>query len=200
MLGCEICARNFKDSLYELSNCYPELDYPHINMYYKNFVKLKTEKIKCGLMKDIICHIVEIEDAFERNELPYDFIEGYRCVHCVMCEESVHVSHVFIDYLYDTLCRFIIENIEIFKFMETYHNIEYEDFRKNLKWLISHYDKKYKKYYKEIYGMPYFLNVPFEHYNYRQSVYIDDNICGHPKASHGWCYEAMEGLRELGCF
>ena len=200
MLGCETCARNFKDALYELSTCYPELDYPHINIYYKNFAKLKTDKIKCELMKDIIGHIVDIEDAFERNELPYDFIEGYRCVHCVMCEESVHISHVFIDYLYDTLCRFIIKNMEIFNLMETYHNIEYEDFRNNLKWLISHYDKKYKKYYKEIYGMPYFLNVPIEHYNYRQSVYIDDNICGHPKASHGWCYEAMEGLRELGCF
>ena len=200
MLGCETCARNFKDALFELSNCYPELDYTHINAFFKNFKRLKTDIIKCGLMNDIIEHIQEIEDAFDRNEIPYDFIEGYRCVHCVACEESIHVSHVFIDYLYNTLCKFIKENIEIFDMMKNNFTIQYEDFRNNLKWLITNYDKKYKDYYKEIFGLPYFLNVPKEHYNYRKNVYIDDNICGHPMASHGWCYEAMENLRELGCF
>jgi len=200
MIGCETCARNFKDALFELSNCYPELDYPHINAYYRNFKRLKTDIIKCGLMNDIIEHIQQIEDAFDRNEIPYDFIEGHRCVHCVASDSNIEISICFTDYLYDTLCKFIIENKEIFDMMETQHNLYYREFKHTLVWLITNYDKKYKDYYKEIFGLPYFLDVPIKHYNNRQNVYFSDVICGHPKASHGWCHEAMENLRELGCF
>ena len=128
------------------------------------------------------CHMISLRDIV---------------VFIVSCaEESIHVSHVFIDYLYETLCKFIVENIEIFNLMDTYYNIEYEDFRKNLRWLISHYDK-IQNITKEIYGMPYFLNAPPNTIIIWQVSTLMTIGVVIQKASHGWCY-TMEGLRKLG--
>lgn len=69
-------------------------------------------------------------------------------------------------------------------------------------------------YFKKIYGFPiYFyeynpkthnidkiIDVPLEIYQQRKDIFLEDYICGHPMASHGWYKEALENTEELGIF
>ena len=62
------------------------------------------------------------------------------------------------------------------------------------KWMGANY------YYKKMYAKPiYFHNIeiPSEILKLRRYTYFDDMICGHPKASHGWCAESLQELRDL---
>lgn len=42
--------------------------------------------------------------------------------------------------------------------------------------------------------------IPEEHYIIRTNTYLNDAICGHPMASHGWYAESIEALEEVGYF
>jgi hypothetical protein len=175
-------------------------DYPG-NLGLKRILKViknnNTERVKINLMKHIIRDIEELELS---DIISYDNYRGSWMEYCLNVPPDKTIT-LFINYLYDTTFNFIIANKDIFNTLKNTDKLFYRDLKWNLYGLIkTTNDINYKNYYKELIGIPYFLNVPIEHYNNRQNVYFSDVICGHPKASHGWCYEAMEELRELGCF
>jgi hypothetical protein len=62
------------------------------------------------------------------------------------------------------------------------------------KWMGANYYYK-KLFIKSIYFHN--MEVPREILDFRVSTYFDDMICGHPKASHGWCAESLQELRDL---
>ena len=64
----------------------------------------------------------------------------------------------------------------------------------NSKWMGTNY------YYKKLYAKPiYFhdMEIPTEILDFRKYTCFNDMICGHPKASHGWCNESLQELRDL---
>lgn len=65
---------------------------------------------------------------------------------------------------------------------------------------ISHLWKGSNYYHEKIFGIPCCLediNIPIEHYNLKKKSYINDSICGHVLASHGWYQEALQDMKDL---
>ena len=67
----------------------------------------------------------------------------------------------------------------------------------SLSWKGSNY------YYKKLFDIPLLLEdieIPKEVYLFRENIYLNDYICGHPMASNGWFKESLDELIELGLF
>lgn len=64
---------------------------------------------------------------------------------------------------------------------------------------IDYYWKGIDYHYKKLFGISSVLDyiIPIDIYKKRENVYLNDSICGHPMASHGWMYEAMKNIEEL---
>ena len=56
-------------------------------------------------------------------------------------------------------------------------------------------------YYKKIFRISSILDnlVPIDVYKERNYIYLNDYICGHPKASNGWYRESIDNVIKLGC-
>lgn len=55
-------------------------------------------------------------------------------------------------------------------------------------------------YYNKLFGIPRILdniNIPKEHWIIKENSCLNDSICGHPKASHGWMRESIDQLEIL---
>lgn len=67
--------------------------------------------------------------------------------------------------------------------------------------LYNHNWKGYLKYCEKLNFIPEILKeagIDSKHYYHRKSIYFNDIICGHPKASHGWFYESINDMITLG--
>jgi len=61
---------------------------------------------------------------------------------------------------------------------------------------MDYYWKGADYYYKKIYGISSLLDniIPLDIYTQRNMLYLNDSICGHPMASHGWYQESLYNL------
>jgi hypothetical protein len=65
---------------------------------------------------------------------------------------------------------------------------------------ISHLWKGSNHYHKKIFGIPCILEdtgVSIENFQMRETVYLNDSICGHSMASDGWFQESLKDTIEL---
>ena len=54
---------------------------------------------------------------------------------------------------------------------------------------------------RDYYGnLLYTLDIPLEIYQKRKDIFLEDYICGHPLASHGWYKESLNEMESLGIF
>ena len=54
---------------------------------------------------------------------------------------------------------------------------------------------------RDYYGnLLYTLDIPLEIYQRRKYIFLEDYICGHPLASHGWYKETLNEMESLGIF
>lgn len=66
--------------------------------------------------------------------------------------------------------------------------------------ITFHRFKGFEHYYKKIFGYSLILEnigIPIEHQQFRSSCNFKTMIYGHPKASHGLCYESMKEIESL---
>ena len=171
--------------------------------------------------------ILDLPAIFENHNLPpeyYDFEYDYnprpltvkshfynfKCGECKLRETNSidyidatiksiqfnYLTHYFVygNYYYDefdskwntykSVPKLLTELLDIYKYPAPTSHL----------WLGSNY------YCKQIIGVPiilYNIGIPRSHYKYRQSIAFDDIIAGHPKASNGWCKEAMDNIDDL---
>lgn len=137
------------------------------------------------------------------------------------CIISIYVNSYFIADLFNFITEeHILPTFKLFLTNKNLDNIiknKLFDFKgnvfgipkpKSMLWKGSEY------YFKKIYGFTiYFfdydpitdtirklIDTPFEIYQQRKNIYLEDYICGHPKASNGWYKEALENVEDLGLF
>ena len=193
---------------HNLRNSY--LTLTRVLIIYLKFVNDKNQNIMNILLNDfnnLLCD--KCVDDIEKNLLNSDFII------------SIYVNSYFIADLFN----FITEEhiLPTFKLLLTNKNLDniikkkLFDLKgnffgisrpKSMLWKGSEY------YFKKIYGFTiYFfeydpitntikklIDTPFEIYQKRKNIYLEDYICGHPKASNGWYKEALENVEDLGLF
>lgn len=80
------------------------------------------------------------------------------------------------------------------------NKVKLREFNKYDNYPISYLWKGANYYHEKIFGIPCCLEdakIPIEHYNLKKNLYINDSICGHVLASHGWYREALQNMLEL---
>ena len=136
------------------------------------------------------------------------------------CQIKDFKGHYYKSFLVANMFNyFLCDNIK-YKFKEFLS--ENENFRNTmLLKLIEFRDENFKTshwkgsnyYIEEITGIPgwFFIknnnggvekimDISLEIYQQRKNMFLEDYICGHPMASHGWYKEALENTEELGIF
>ena len=127
----------------------------------------------------------------------YDYLE------CI--GERIYLASSVVSTIYNSMCGNIQYNL--------IHNEGSNKFRAAISTKLNEMEtcwkhppfcvswKGFRRYYERIGLLPKRLRdigVPEEHYIYRLNTYFSDHIAGHPKASHGWCAEALNELIEIG--
>lgn len=80
------------------------------------------------------------------------------------------------------------------------NKVKLREFNKYDNYPISHLWKGANYYHEKIFRIPCCLedaNIPIDHYSLKKNLYINDSICGHTLASHGWYQEALQNMIEL---
>ena len=80
------------------------------------------------------------------------------------------------------------------------NKVKLREFNKYDNYPISYLWKGSNHYHEKIFGIPCCLEdakIPIEHYKLKKNLYINDSICGHVLASHGWYQEALQDMLEL---
>jgi hypothetical protein len=67
---------------------------------------------------------------------------------------------------------------------------------------INYYWKGAECYYKQIFGSSSVLDtiIPIDIYTLRNNIFLNDSICGHPMASHGWYQESLQNINDMDAF
>jgi len=165
------------------------------NSIYEKFYSIE-KLLKIYDTKESLYKILDfINDEIVQSQLFFEIYIMSRGFKCVQCNKYIieSVIETYIQNLYDTLVTFINQN-----------NMLIQNIDSNLKNLFMRLISKYP-YNKEelcikLFNKPLFCfknDIPEEHYNLRNNNYFSDHISGHPMASHGWAYEALNNIQEL---
>ena len=217
--NCYKCHSEFKNLVnYSLedSNC----DINKILEYLSKFYICKKRK-RWDLEENSIIfplHYCEISES-RWNGITRIFKNGTiqnAClgVHCDKCFEKYRKEMFKKDYInyfnpfvYSGMCY--IRSILIEKLISLDEQIPAnKDFQKHLEISHKEFTMIFEKninitdYYKKKFGIsiPLVGIVDSEHYKKFHMNHISDIIAGHPMASNGWMWEAMNNLKEMNCF
>ena len=160
-----------------------------IDIYFSKYLKSLTD-----LFYDIQNGISEYtwhSRPYYNNLYDYNFKTCVvSCIITIIYEMMCHDDSIYytkdLIYNYERFCQTIKNKLE-----------EYKSSGMTIcsKWRGSDY------YYRRLFGRSIYLKdceVSDEIIELRNKMYFNDLICGHPKASDGWCKEGLDNLIESG--
>lgn len=189
-----------------------------INVHPQHFHRLK---IPTDLMS--VCNLINTNRQIQYNYFlpPHPNIYTYvtNCVCCDTCfakkidpatQESIYTNTQYINsFLIKNLYEIVSMDSGIIDYIQKHRPKEYITMRdtlvfmkeQNMLILVRDWHG-FADIYKKLFGIPIYLDgaVTRHHFEHFHSKYMSDAIAGHPMASHGWMYEAMEELKEMGVF
>jgi len=136
-------------------------------------------KFKCGACKIHSPHSMDYIDATIKS-IVFNYLTHY----FIYIAEDYYDERDVKWNTYKSVPKFLKELLDIYKYPSPKSHL----------WLGSNY------YCEQIIGVPiilYNIGIPRSHYEYRKTIAFDDIIAGHPKASNGWCKEAMDNIDDL---
>ena len=148
----------------------------------------------------------DFENGFDPDKLTPEEREGYY-LYTETCDKTPGTNYLvncsIMTFLFNTITskEFIGYTKDMMRFFPNFEKalrnklIELKQEKiYTSKWVGANY------YYKKLFLKPiYFddMEIPSEILHFRKSTYFNDMICGHPKASHGWCVESLQELIDL---
>jgi len=213
---CNICMKILENYISEfLDNDFVLKDLKK-KLKFKRFLRSSSKSLQ-KYVKYMLDLIENPRHYFDINYNKNEFLENdFLCNKCLdirkksMYRYSLNrlVKSYLVSILFNTITSRNI--IEVYKYLLN-SNLRFDKVNRqklrelseinnvpnSLSWKGSNY------YYKKLFDIPLLLEdieIPKEVYLFRENIYLNDYICGHPMASNGWFKESLDELIELGLF
>lgn len=201
---CETCSKSYHkyiDNIIEQdikNNIVPSI--------YKRYkLRLTYKRVKNKLVK-ILTYLIDRSILDDADIICNTCVE--RCKHekkdvtilTTMLYKSVMITKIFSimiseDYLEES--KLLMQRTPSLK---TTINNKLISFRNHqIQYPIDYYWKGSEYYYKKLFGISSLLDtiIPLDIYSQRTNLFLNDAICGHPMASHGWFQEGLSNLIDM---